>query len=126
MYALTVYFGRIFHQFETRKLMYWLGTLNNLEGKLEIIETCYFSKTNDNPRRRGARIVAFEGNQKFLDSLHRYPRDYPFSIRFGGNVYITGGDRYIYQNAKTFPHTYHKSERNYLKPYPLVQFICSA
>ena len=93
-YALTVYFGRIFQRFDTRKLMYWLGTLNKLEGKFEILETRYFSKTHDNPRRRGARIVAFEGNQKFLDSLHKFPKDYPFSIRFGGNLYIRGGDRY--------------------------------
>ena len=58
------------------------------------LRTRYFSKQHDNPRRRGARVVAFEGNQKFLDSLHRYPKDYPFSIRFGGYLYIRGGNRY--------------------------------
>ena len=94
-YALTVYFGRIFHRFETPKLMYWLGKLNRLEGELEIVETRNFAKNHNNPRRRGARIVAFEGDQKFLDSLHKYPKDYPFSIRFGGNLYIRGGDRYV-------------------------------
>ena len=28
-YALTVYFGRTFSRFETKKLMVWLGTCNN-------------------------------------------------------------------------------------------------
>ena len=37
--------------------------------------------------RDRARIVAFEGNQEFLDSLHRYPKDFPFNIRFGGNIH---------------------------------------
>ena len=92
-YALTAYFGRQFAIFDTPRLMYWLGLCNNLSGDFELVETRYFSKTHDNARRRGARIVAFEGNQEFLDCLQRYPKDYPFNIRFGGNIYIRGGDR---------------------------------
>ena len=92
-YALTVYFGRSFARLETKRLMLWLGTCNNLKGKFDIIETWLFSKTHENPKRCGARIVAFEGDQTFLDSLHRYPKDYPFNIQFGGNLYIRGGER---------------------------------
>ena len=94
-YALTIYFGRQFHRFETPKLMEWLGICNDLRGEFELVETRNFPKDHDNPRRRGARIVAFEGNQEFLDSLHSFPKDYPFNIRFGGNLYIRGGDRYL-------------------------------
>ena len=79
-YALTIYFGRHFHRFETPKLMDWLGVCNNLRGELELVETRYFSKNHDNPRRRAASIVAFEGNQESLDSLHSFPKDYPFNI----------------------------------------------
>ena len=39
------------------------------------------------------RIVAFEGNQAFMDSLVTHPKDFPFSVRFGGNLYIRGGER---------------------------------
>ena len=94
-YALTIYFGRTFARFPTERLMLWLGTCNNLKGKFDIIETRNFPKNHENPKRRGARIVAFEGNQTFLDSLHRYPKDYPFNIKFGGNLYIRGGERYV-------------------------------
>ena len=55
--------------------MYWLGACNPLRGEFDLVETSYFPKTHDNPRRRGARIVAFEGNQELLDSLHRFPKD---------------------------------------------------
>ena len=94
-YALTVYFGRQFDIFDTPRLMYWLGLCNNLSGEFELVETRFFSKNHDNPRRRGARIVVFEGNQEFLDNLHRFPKGFPFNIRFGGNIYICGGDRYL-------------------------------
>jgi hypothetical protein len=43
-------------------------------------------------RRRGARIVSFTGDQAFLDSLHQFPRSYPFDVKVG-NLYIRGGDR---------------------------------
>ena len=87
-YALTIYFGRPFARFETPKLMYWLGARNNLKGEFDLVETRFFPKDHPNPRRRGARIVAFEGSQTFLDSLNTFPKDFPFNIRFGGNLYI--------------------------------------
>ena len=37
--------------------------------------------------------MAFEGDQRFMDSLLTHPKDFPFSVRFGGNLYIRGGDR---------------------------------
>ena len=95
-YALTIYFGRPFHRFTTARLMYWVGLCNDLKGEMDIVETRYFAKDHPNPRRRGARIVAFEGNQVFMDSLQPFPKDFLFSIRFGGNLYIRGGDRYLY------------------------------
>ena len=61
----------------------------------------YFPKDHDNPRRRGARIIAFEGDQTFLDKLHTFPKDFPFNIRFGGNIYIRGGDRCVH-NSKIY------------------------
>ena len=41
-YALTVYFGRPFARFPTKRLMYWLGLCNNLHGKFDLVETRYF------------------------------------------------------------------------------------
>ena len=114
-YALTAYFGRQFAIFDTPRLMYWLGLCNNLSGQFELVETRLFSKTHDNPRRRGARIVAFEGNQEFLDCLQRYPKDYPFNIRFGGNIYIRGGDRYAEKQVFTLTKRYTYSKTIELK-----------
>ena len=94
-YAMTIYFGRPFHRFTLARLMYWLGLCNDLKGEMDIIEARYFAKDHPNPRRRGARIIAFEGNQAFMDSLQKFPKDFPFSVRFGGNLYIRGGDRYL-------------------------------
>ena len=36
--------------------------------------------------------MSFAGDQKFLDSLQTFPRDFPFNIRIS-NVYIRGGKR---------------------------------
>ena len=49
---------------------------------------------DDHPivRRRGARVLSFTGDQEFLDSLQKFPRDFPFNIRIS-NVYIRGGER---------------------------------
>ena len=48
---------------------------------------------DDHPTRKGCKIVACEADQKFLDELYRYPKDHPFSIRYGGNLYVRGGER---------------------------------
>ena len=49
---------------------------------------------DDHPihRRPDARVLSFTGDQTFLDSLQRFPKDYPFNIRIA-NVYICSGER---------------------------------
>ena len=37
-------------------------------------------------------MLSFTGDQTFLDSLQRFPRDFPFNIKIA-NVYIHGGER---------------------------------
>ena len=37
-------------------------------------------------------MLSFTGDQTFLDSLQRFPKDFPFNIRIA-NVYIRGGER---------------------------------
>ena len=32
-------------------------------------------------------------NERFYDSLHKFSRDFPFTVKVGGNVYIRGGNR---------------------------------
>ena len=51
-----------------------------------------FPDDHPNPRKRGARILSFTGDQKFLDSLHEFPCGFPFSVKIA-NVYIEGGVR---------------------------------
>ena len=36
--------------------------------------------------------MSFTGDQVFLDSLQKFPKDFPFNIRIA-NVYIRGGER---------------------------------
>ena len=53
--------------------------------------------------------MAFEGNQEFMDSLQPFAKDFPFNIRFGGNVYIRGGERYLHKthtNTRYLPILY--------------------
>ena len=65
-----------------------------LKGRINIVEVRKYPPTHENTRRARAKIIAFEGDKIFLNSLYRHPKDHhPFSIRFGGNLYIRGGDR---------------------------------
>ena len=36
--------------------------------------------------------MSFTGDQAFLDSLHAFPRGFPFSVKLA-NIYIQGGER---------------------------------
>ena len=92
-YSLSIYFGPNFAPLRTSKLMLWLGLCNNLEGNYDVLSCRTYPKDHPVEKRRGARVVTFEGDQKFYDSLHQFPRDFPFTIKVGGNVYIRGGDR---------------------------------
>ena len=74
--------------------MYWLLKFNpTLKGEIEMVEVRKYPATHENTKRAGAKIVAFEGDQAFLDSLQAHPKDFPFSVRFGGNLYVRGGER---------------------------------
>ena len=73
--------------------MLWLGLCNNLEGTYDVLTCRTYPSDHPNEKRRGARIVSFEGDQSFYDSLHKFPQDFPFTVKVGGNVYIRGGDR---------------------------------
>ena len=93
-YGLTIYFNSVFEQINTKKLMYWLLKFNpTLKGEIELVEVRKYPASHENTKRAGAKIVAFEGNQAFLDSLQTHPKDFPFTVRFGGNLYIRGGER---------------------------------
>ena len=90
-YGLTVYFNSAFEQINMKKLMYWLLKFNpTLQGEIELVEVWKYPASHKNTKRAGAKIVAFEGSQAFLDSLQAHPKDFPFSVRFGGNLYIRG------------------------------------
>ena len=72
--------------------MLWLGLCNNLEGSYNVLSCRTYPPDQANEKRRGARIVSFEGDQQFYDSLHKFPQDFTFTVKVGGNVYIRSGD----------------------------------
>ena len=93
-YALTIYFNGAFQKQDPQRLIFWLLHYNRtLKGRVDIIEVRKYPASHENTKRAGAKIIAFEGDKEFMDSLYRHPRDHAFSIRFGGNLYIRGGDR---------------------------------
>ena len=93
-FALTCYFNRSFRFYHPEKLCYWLLRFNpTLEGSLDIVEVRRYPADHPDPKRRGAQIIAFEGDEKFLKSLQKHHKDFAFSIKIGGNLYIRGGDR---------------------------------
>ena len=63
-----------------------------MAGTIETIECREYKKTHPVVRRRGAKIITFTGDEEFLDSLHAFPSNFPFSIKIA-NAYIRGGDR---------------------------------
>ena len=90
-YAITIYFNSAFAWSTVPKLLFWFRKLNGFEGNLTMAETRHYP--DDHPTRKGCKIVACEADQKFLDELYCYPKDHAFSIRYGGNLYVRGGDR---------------------------------
>jgi hypothetical protein len=92
-YSLTLFISPSVAHVETRKVLEWLLDLNRgLKGEIKPATVKKFKASHPIPKRRGARIVSFTGDQLFLDSLHKFPRDYPFDVKVG-NIYIRGGDR---------------------------------
>ena len=93
-YAFTIFFNKAFKKQQPERLMYWLMKFNpTLSGNINIVEVRKYPESHSNTRRAGAKIVAFEGDQDFMDALFKHPKDHQFSIRFGGKLYIRGGDR---------------------------------
>ena len=90
-YALTIYFNAAFQWNSELKLLFFIKKLNGFKGELTMAETRFYPE--DHPTRQGCKIVACEADQQFLDELYKYPKDHAFSIRFGGNLYIRGGER---------------------------------
>ena len=90
-YAITIYFNAAFAWSPVPKLLFWFRKLNGFEGNLTMAETRYYP--DDHPSRKGCKIVACEADQKFLDELYKYPKDHAFHIRYGGNLYVRGGER---------------------------------
>ena len=93
-YALTCYFNRSFRFYQPEKLLYWLLRFNpTLQGNLDIVEVRRYSSDHQDPKRRDAQIIAFEGDGAFLSSLQKHHKDFAFNVKIGGNLYIRGGDR---------------------------------
>ena len=93
-YVLTCYFNSSFKMQKPKNLIYWILKFNpTLKGKADLVEVREYPASHENTKRAGAKIIAFEGDQVFLDSLYLHHKDYPFTIRFGGNLYIRGGER---------------------------------
>ena len=63
-----------------------------MQGKIWPVEARKYPDDHPIIRRRGARVLSFTGDQKFLDSQQRFPQDFPFNIRIA-NVYLRGGER---------------------------------
>ena len=92
-YSLTAFFPRATKCVGTRKLVTWLLSCNRgLQGKIWPVEARKYPDTHPVIRRRGARVLSFTGDQTFLDSLQRFPKDYPFSVKIS-NVYNRGDER---------------------------------
>ena len=92
-YSLTAFFPCSTKCVGMNKLDTWLLSCNwGLQGKIWPIEAPRYPDDHPIARRRGARILSFTGDQEFLDSLQRFPKDFPFNIRIA-NVYIRGGER---------------------------------
>jgi hypothetical protein len=92
-YSLTLFIPPNIRHVDTKKVLLWLMDLNRgLRGEIQPVSVKKLKDSHPYERRRGARIVSFTGDQLFLDSLHQFPRDYPFDVKVG-NLYIRGGER---------------------------------
>ena len=92
-FGLSIFFPRACAHVDEDLLIEWLRSCNpGLKGGIETIECREYKKTHPVVRRRGAKIITFTGDEEFLDSLHSFPSNFPFSIKIA-NAYIRGGDR---------------------------------
>ena len=89
-FQLSAYFPKNCAKVGTQKLCDFLMECNEgLDGEIRPIDVQRFPTSHP---RFGARIVILSGTQEFLDSLQRFPKDFPFDIQMA-NVYIRGGTR---------------------------------
>ena len=92
-FGLSIFFPRACAHVDEDLLIEWLRSCNpGLKGTIETIECREYKKSHPVVRRRGAKIITFTGDEEFLDSLHSFPSNFPFSIKIA-NAYIRGGDR---------------------------------
>ena len=90
-FSLTAFFPRATKLVGMVRLIEWIFSCNRgLKGT--IWPSAIRPDDHINARKRGARILSFTGDQKFLDSLHSFPRGFPFNVKLA-NVYIRGGER---------------------------------
>ena len=91
-YALTSNFNWAFKRItDPYRLFFWVKQFNGIKGEMELVETRLYPANH--PTQKGCKIVAFEADQNFFDELYKFPRDHAFTINFGGNIYIRGGER---------------------------------
>ena len=89
-FQLSAYFPKNTSKLKTQKLTDVLMDCNEgLRGEVNPLDVKYFPEGHP---RHGARIVILSGTQEFLDSLQKFPKDFPFNIHMA-NVYIRGGTR---------------------------------
>ena len=92
-FSLTAFFPRAIKFVGMARLIQWVFSCNRgLKGTIWPSAVKKFPDDHPIARKRGARILSFTGDQKFLDSLHAFPRGFPFSVKLA-NVYIQGGER---------------------------------
>lgn len=89
-YAITIYFTAAFEHIKVPKLLFWFKKFNGFQGKV-MVDTKHYPA--DHPTRKGCKIASCDADQQFLDELYRFPKDHAFHIRFGGNLYVRGGER---------------------------------
>ena len=92
-FSLTAFFPRATKFVGMGRLIEWVFSCNRgLKGTIWPSSVKKFPDDHPHARKRGARILSFTGDQAFLDSLHAFPRGFPFSVKLA-NVYIQGGER---------------------------------
>ena len=103
-FSLSAFYPRSTAFVGIGKLIEWLFFCNKgLKGTIWPSLSKKFPDNHPNPSKQGARILTFTGDQKFLDSLHAFPRGFPFHIKIA-NVYIQGGERTRTRSSATQIH----------------------
>ena len=90
-FSLTAFFPRATKYVGMSRLIEWLFSCNRgLQGTIWPSAVKKFPDDHANNRKRGARILSFTGDKKFLDSLHAFPRGFKCIYTGGGNAQRQG------------------------------------